>query len=86
LAITVDYKASVEKDLRKLDPPTAKRVLDRIEKAFQSSRNPGEPLKGEFTGLFKLRVGDWRAVYTPFQGGYLVLRIAHRREVYQDTL
>jgi mRNA interferase RelE/StbE len=83
LAARVDYKASVEKDLHKLDPPTVRRVLDRLEKALQASRNPGERLHGEFAGLFKLRVGDWRAIYTPVSDGYLILRIAHRREVYR---
>ena len=83
MAVKVDYKASVEKDLRKLDPPTARRVLDRLEKALQAPRNPGEPLHGEFAGLFKFRVGEWRAICTPVLGGYLILRIAHRREVYR---
>lgn len=79
----IDFKASVEKDLRKLDPPTARKVLDRLEKALQAPRNPGEPLHGEFAGLYKFRVGDWRVVYVPTSEGYLVLRVSHRREAYR---
>ncbi len=83
MAVKVEYKSSIQKDLKKLDPPTARRVLDSLEKALQTPRNPGEPLHGEFAGLFKLRVGDWRVVYVPIPGGYLILRIAHRKEVYR---
>ena len=49
------------------------------------SENPsaGEPFGGEFRGLFKCRVGDYRAIYAKIPEGILVLRIGHRREVYR---
>jgi mRNA interferase RelE/StbE len=79
----VEYKASVEGDLRRLDPPAAVRVLNQIEKALSSGAPGGKPLTGEFAGLFRLRVGDYRVIYARTEEGYLVLRIAHRREVYR---
>ncbi len=77
------YKASVEKDLRKIDQQVAKRVITKLEKAFVEEAQPGLPLKGEFEGLFKYRVGDYRVIYTPVKDGILVLRVAHRRESYR---
>jgi mRNA interferase RelE/StbE len=79
----VNYKASVEKDLRGLGQPAARRVLVKIEKTLLSLEKPGEALSGEFAGLFKIRIGDYRVIFVPITGGYLVLRIAHRRDVYR---
>jgi mRNA interferase RelE/StbE len=79
----VEYKTSVAGDLDRLDPPVALRVLRRIEKTLSSAGGSGEPLSGEFAGLFRLRVGDYRVIYARTTEGYLVLRIGHRREVYR---
>ena len=79
----IEYKASVESDLRKLDPSTAQRVLKKIEKTLSSEGQSGQPLSGEFGGLYRLRVGDYRVIYARTDESYLVLRIGHRREVYR---
>ena len=83
MAVKVEYKASVAKDLRRLDRSTALRVLGRIEKALVIEGKKGEPLAGEFAGMYRLRVGEYRVVYARTDEGYLVLRIGHRREVYR---
>jgi mRNA interferase RelE/StbE len=79
----IDYKASVQDDLEKLDPPTALRVPRKIETALASEGRKGEALAGAFSGLYRLRVGDHRVIYARTDEGYLVLRIGHRREVYR---
>jgi len=81
--MVIEYKASVQKDLRRLDSPQALRVLAAIERALKTQGRSGEPLSGPFAGLFKLRVGDYRVIYARTESRYLVLRIAHRREVYR---
>lgn len=85
MPVRVDYKASVEGDLKKLDPPTAARVLRKIERMLASEGEPGEPLSGEFAGLARLRAGDYRVIHARTNKGYLVLRIAHRRDVYRKV-
>lgn len=82
----VEYKASVYGDLRRLDPPAAIRVLEQLEKALSAGAPGGKPLTGEFKGLFRLRVGDFRVIYARTDEGFLVLRVAHRREVYRKGL
>lgn len=78
----VEYKASVERDLKKLGKPAARRVMDRLERVLSMDPDRGMPLKGEYAGLFKLRVGDYRAIYAKTRDGVLVLRIGHRKNVY----
>ena len=79
---TIEYKASVERDLRKLGKPAARRVMDRLEQVLGTDSGRGIPLKGEYAGLFKLRVGDYRVIYVKTRNGVLVLRIGHRKNVY----
>ena len=83
MTCSVLYKASVEKDLKKLDKPTAARLLHRLEQTLSANPSAGEPLSGEFHGLFRYRMGDYRVVYAKIPEGTLVLRIGHRREVYR---
>lgn len=83
MAVRIEYKASVERDLRKLGETNALRVLRKIEKTLVEEGRQGEALSGEFTGLYRLRVGDYRVIYARTDEGYLVLRIGHRRDVYR---
>jgi mRNA-degrading endonuclease RelE of RelBE toxin-antitoxin system len=83
LAARIEYKASVAKDLKQLDRKDRVRVLEKIERALAAGGPAGEPLSGEFAGLYRLRAGDFRVIFARTAGGYLVLRIGHRREVYR---
>ncbi len=72
--MVIEYKASVQKDLRRLDSKQALRVLVAIERALKTEGRGGEALNGPFGGLFKLRVGDYRVIYARTENGYLILR------------
>lgn len=78
----VEYKASVASDLEALDPSTARRILNNIERALRTEGRSGKPLAGEFEGLYRLRVKDHRVIDARMTDGYLVLRIGHREDVY----
>lgn len=83
MAFSVQYKRSVAKDLKNLDKADAKRVLDKLERELKKDPDAGEQLKGKFSGLLRLRVGDYRVIYTRTKDGVLILLISHRRDVYQ---
>jgi len=83
LVIEIRYKASITRDLKKLNPKDVLRILDKVEQELRSGGEKGYPLKGEFNGLYSLRMGDYRVIYTKIENGFLVLRINNRREVYQ---
>ena len=82
--VNIEWTERAVKDLEKLDKPIAQRILRRLawfSKNFQ--RIVPEPLGGEFRGTFKLRIGDWRAVYT-LEGETIVIQfIGHRKEIYK---
>jgi mRNA interferase RelE/StbE len=78
----IDYKASVASDFEELEPSVARRVLNKIERALRSDGRSGKALAGEFAGLYRLRVKDYRVIYARTTEGYLVFRVGHRRDVY----
>jgi len=82
LAYRVEYKDSVARDLKKLDKKEAARLLKKLEDVLSENPDKGIPLRGKFLGLFKFRVGDYRAIYEKTKDGVLVLRIGHRKNVY----
>ena len=82
MAPEVEYKASVERDLRKIDKKQINRLLDKIEEVLSENPGKGEALKGRLKGLYKLRVGEYRVIYAKTKKGVLVVRIAPRGRVY----
>lgn len=83
MAYSIAYKRSVKKDLAGLAKAEARRVLDKIEKEFTARPSNCPPLKGQFAGLRRLRVGTYRVIFVVQGDEVLVLRIGHRRDVYE---
>ena len=83
MAYKISYKSSVHRDLKRLGKTEARRILDQPE--HELSRNPDKYpiLKGEFAGLRKYRVGDYRVIFAILSRDVLVLRIGHRKDVYR---
>lgn len=80
------YLDSVEADLKKLDKPVQKRILDKLEKILaQDPKGLGRPLTGLFSGLWKYRIGDYRVIYKIAEKEILVVvaRIGHRKDIYR---
>ena len=82
MAFDIAYKKSVAKDLAGLGKAEARRILDRIEKDLPTRAHTFPLLKGPFAGLRNLRVGDYRVIFAILENQVLVLRIGHRRQLY----
>lgn len=81
----------VKEDLLSLDVGTQKNVLKAIRKKLGSAPDTyGSPLRGEFSGYWKLRVGDYRVIYTIRKERVLVkvIKVGARRnfEVYESLI
>jgi mRNA interferase RelE/StbE len=86
LAYNIVYKKSIERDLKKLPKAEAKRVLNQLEEELPKNAGTYPVLKGQFAGLRKYRVGDYRVIYVILGGDVLILRIAHRKDVYKKEI
>ena len=76
------YKSSVGRDLKHMDSRSRERLLGEIRNLLSENPRLGEPLHGEFQSLYKLRIGDYRVIYTFAGEDVLVLRIRHRSKAY----
>ena len=86
MAYNIVYKKSVERDLKNLAKAEAAKILDSIERDLSRKPEANPALKGPFAGLRKHRVGDYRVIYAILGADVLILRIAHRREVYRHKI
>lgn len=86
-AYTIILSDRAEEDLRRLDKTNANRVRGKLKELAQKAASyPHTALKGKYSGLYRLRIGNYRAVYELFHEDQLivVVRIGHRREVYEE--
>ena len=83
MAYSISYKSSVAKDLKKLSKADARRVLDQIDKDLAKNPKKYPPLKGEFAGMRKYRVGVYRVIFAVIERDVLILRVGHRKDVYR---
>ena len=90
MAWRIEFAAAAERELGRLDPPVARRILgflrDRIA-PIEDPRSLGEALKGSDLGAFwKYRVGDYRIIANINDQAVqiLVVRIGNRRQVYRN--
>jgi len=84
--VQVDFTPRAEADLASLDKPIAQRVLKKLRWLAENFETiTPEMLTGQWQGVFKLRVGDYRVLYTcdRNQQKIIIRFIRHRREVYK---
>jgi mRNA interferase RelE/StbE len=86
LAYNVVYKKSVQRDLKKLSKAEARRILNQIEEDLSKNADAYPVLEGQFAGLRKYPVGDYRVIYAILGEDALVLRIGHRKDVYKKGI
>jgi mRNA interferase RelE/StbE len=89
MAWKVELDRDAERDLDKLDPQIARRILkflyERVAR-LEDPRSIGQALKGSKLGEFwKYRVGDYRIISSIEDAAVrvLVLEIGNRREIYR---
>ncbi len=77
---------SAARQLRKLDPPTRRRIQAVLDLLADQPRPPAATQLLGGAGEWRVRTGDHRIVYEIVDNEILVLvlRLGHRREVYQS--
>ncbi|MEK7655759.1 MAG: type II toxin-antitoxin system RelE/ParE family toxin [Patescibacteria group bacterium] len=77
------------RDLERFDSNIADRITKKVS-WFCNQNNPlrhAEQLTGQYKGVYRFRVGDYRTLFEKNERGQLVilmiLRVKHRREAYK---
>jgi mRNA interferase RelE/StbE len=87
----IELSDKAEATLLRLDKPVRLRILRFLRERLFNHPDPvalAEPLVGEFKGLFRFRVGDYRLI-SDIQGNQLliiVVEVRHRGEAYRKGL
>jgi len=76
-------QSKAEKFLKKLDKTNQQRVINKL-KCLKENPKLGVPLTANLAGLWKLRIGDYRAIYQILNQELtiLILKIGKRDNVY----
>ena len=81
---SVEFKTSALKELGEIDSAIGKRIVEKIAWFEQNFDNiSSERLHYNFRDTYKLRVGDYRVVYSINEDVITIEKIGHRRDVYK---
>ena len=77
---------AASRDLAKLDKPVGRRITERIRWLAANLDNiKPDAYTGDLTGLYKLRVGDYRVIYEILYAEQIIVihQIDHRKDIYR---
>lgn len=88
MAWAIDYTATAKEQLRKLDKPVAKRIVDFMDERVAAANDPrqtGKALTGPLGGLWRYRVGNYRVICEIQDGALrvLVVEVGNRDRIYR---
>ena len=88
MAWTIEFRPNAGGELRRLDRPIQRRILNYLEErvvAFGNPRQFGKALRGDKGELWSYRVGDYRIIclLEDERLVVVVVSVGHRREVYR---
>lgn len=89
LTWNIEWDDRARKELRKLDSPVQKEILNYLRIRISGSNNPrifGQPLSGNKGGLWRYRMGNYRIICRIEDDIFVVLvvGVGHRREIYES--
>lgn len=83
------YRIEITSDalraLTKIDKPVRRRIQTAIDRLQADPRPHGAIALTGLAGAYRIRVGDYRVIYTVADGQLIVLivDVGHRREIYR---
>jgi mRNA interferase RelE/StbE len=81
----IEVLPAAERDLRKVHPQMRARIRGAVLKLAADPRPPGARALKDRPGYLRVRVGDYRIIYTIEDDvlRVVVVRVGHRRDVYR---
>ena len=76
------YGGRFQRDLKRLEITTQARVLAALERFAATGDGDVRPLRGEFAGSYRLRVGKWRVFVLVEGTAIIAYQIDNRGEAY----
>ncbi len=79
----IRFRPNVQAEIRAIEQKAALNILQAIHRYAQTGAGRVKSLSGEFEGLLRLRVGNYRVFFDETKDAILVHRVRDRRESYR---
>ena len=88
MSYRIELSTRFKRSFKKLDFVTQRTVSRWIVKNLEATDNPrrhGKPLTGDFKGLWRYRIGDYRLIVDIWDEELVIVAIdiGHRRDIYR---
>ena len=85
MTYAIEVLPAAERDLRKVHPQMRARIRGAVLKLAAEPRPPGARALKDRPGYLRVRVGDYRIIYTIEDDvlRVIVVRVGHRSDVYR---
>jgi len=82
---SIEVLPAAERELRKVHPQMRARIRGAVLKLAMDPRPPGARALKDRPGYLRVRIGDYRVIYTIKDDvlTVVVVRVGHRRDVYR---
>lgn len=79
------WDARIKKDLRGIDKTEQKRIITKCHEILTTDPFIGKAMTGRYSGMYRLRIGDYRVIYSIYQESVTVriAKIGHRKDIYE---
>jgi mRNA interferase RelE/StbE len=79
----IGYLPECWDDVESISRDDLKRIKNAIEKRLALAPDKlGRPLRGDLKGRWRMRIGDYRIIYSIHVNKVLILLIGNRRDIY----
>ena len=82
----IQWKQSAKKELKKLDKKVIPKILEVVESLAQDPNPIGSKKLRSAKRMYRIRVGDYRIVYSVFANILLIIeiiKVGHRKDIYR---
>jgi mRNA interferase RelE/StbE len=79
----IEWLDEARADVRALDRPTAMRIFEGLLRFARTGSGAVNTLHGDLAGAFRLRLGDYRVLFTLEDGAMRIFGVRHRSEAYR---
>jgi len=77
------WRDAAKADVRALDRAMAMRLFDGVLRFARTGSGDVNALHGEMAGAFRLRLGDYRVLFTLEDNAMRIFCVLHRSDVYR---
>jgi mRNA interferase RelE/StbE len=79
----IEWLDEATADVRALDQPTAMRLFEGILRFARTGAGDVNTLHGDLAGAFRLRLGDYRVLFTLEEEVMRIFGVRHRSKAYR---